>query len=291
MPYLTRPSRALAIGALLALPAIASAQQQQGATRALGIDTTNFDRSVRPQDDFFRFVNGGWLKRTEIPADLTSFGAFTKLREDSRIAMHTILDDAVRANAPARTDKRKLADLFSSFMDSARIEALGITPLRSELAAISAINTKTKLPAAFARFTKLVTPAPYFGAPAFAFPPVVIAVGSDPKQSSVNVVSISQGGLGMPDRDYYSATTPQMQAARAGYLAYITRLLSAAKQPDASGAGSRILSLETALAAKQWDRARNRDRNATYNKMTIAELHALSPSYDWRTALAEAGVG
>src|SRR3954471_7201755 len=111
MPYLTRPSRALAIGALLALPAIASAQQQQGATRALGIDTTAFDRSVRPQDDFFRFVNGGWLTKTEIPSDAASWGAFNELREGSRTALHTILDSVQTLKAPAGSELQKVRDL------------------------------------------------------------------------------------------------------------------------------------------------------------------------------------
>ncbi len=281
-------SRTAIVFAALALSLAPAASAQ---TLQLGVDTTNFDRSVRPQDDFYRFVNGGWLQRTEIPADLTSFGAFAQLRENSRLAIRTILEEAVRANAPLHSEKRKIADLYASYMDSSRIEALGIGPLRRELNAIAAITTKTQLPGAFTHFTRLVTPAPYFGAPAFALPPVVLSVGPDPKQSATNIVSISQGGLGMPDRDYYSATTPQMQAARAGYVAYITSLLSLAKQTDAADAANRILELETAIAAKEWDRARNRDRNATYNKMTVAELGALSPSYDWRSHLLGAGVG
>jgi putative endopeptidase len=131
-----------ALAALLLLGA-AGARPADAQARALGIDTTSFDRKVRPQDDFFRFVNGGWLSRTEIPADASSWGAFNELSEASRNALHTILDDAasdrpaatVVSNAPGAArataaERRKVGDLYASFMDSARVESLGIAPLQ-----------------------------------------------------------------------------------------------------------------------------------------------------------------
>src|SRR5512147_1072983 len=124
--------------ALLALGVSAGAQQQQATrTLSLGIDTTNFDRAVRPQDDFFRFVNGTWLAKTEIPADASSWGAFNELTEKSRDAIHQIVEAAAKSNAPAGSEKRKIGDLYQSYMDSAYVEKLGITPLRPELARLA----------------------------------------------------------------------------------------------------------------------------------------------------------
>src|SRR6476646_11473230 len=131
--------RRISLGALtvliVAVAAPAFAQNGHG----LGIDTTNFDRSVRPQDDFFRFVNGGWLKRTEIPQDAASWGAFNELREGSRTALHTILDSALTTKAAPGTELQKVRDLYKSYMDSARVEALGLTPLKPELKVIAAV--------------------------------------------------------------------------------------------------------------------------------------------------------
>jgi predicted metalloendopeptidase len=262
--------------AILALAAPAAAQSNG---HSLGFDTANFDRSVRPQNDFFRFVNGAGLTRTEIPADASSWGAFNELRDRSRNALHTILEEASKSNAAAGTEERKVGDLYASFMDSTTVERLGITPLKGELTKIAALRTAADLPATFAHFARLGVQAP-----------LAVGVGQDPKRSDVNIVLISQSGLGMPDRDYYLRDDEKTKATRAAYVAYMTKMLSLAGQPDASGAAARILALETAIAGKQWDRARSRDRNATYNKMTVAELAALTPAYNWKAYLSAAGL-
>ena len=251
-----------------------------GQGHALGFDTTNFDKSVRPQDDFFRYVNGGWLKTAQIPGDASSWGAFNELREGSRDALHTILEQAAKSNAPAGSDERKVGDLYASFMDTASIEGLGITPLAPELKTIAALQSTSQLPATFAHFARLGVGNP-----------ISVGVGQDAKHSDVNIVQVGQSGLGLPDRDYYLKQDAKMQQTRAAYTAYITNLFTLAHQPDPSGAASRILALETAIATPQWDRARNRDRNATYNKMTVADLKALTPSYSWATYLNDAGIG
>jgi len=245
-----------------------------------GIDTTNFDRSVRPQDDFFRYVDGGWLKKAEIPADASGWGAFQELRERSRNALHEILEEASKASAPVGTDRRKVGDLYASYMDTAGTEKLGIVPLGAELSAIAKLTSASQLPATFAHFARIGVQNP-FG----------VNVGQDPKRSTVNIVQVNQSGLGLPDRDYYLKQDAKMVATRAAYGAYITRLMDLAKQPDAAGAASRIIALETAIGTPQWDRAKNRDRNATYNKMSVAELAALTPAYSWPAYLKSAGLG
>jgi predicted metalloendopeptidase len=268
------------VAVALAAGTLAPRASAQGTARALGIDTTNFDRSVRPQDDFFRFVNGGWLTRTAIPGDASSWGAFNELRETSRTALHGILEEAARGSAPAGSEGRKVGDLYASYMDSARVESLGLAPLQGDLAAIGSLTSPAQLPATFARFARIGVQGP-----------LAIGVGPDQKRSRVTIVTVSQSGLGLPDRDYYLLQDAKMAATRDAYRGYITRLFTLANQPDPAGAASRILALETAIAGKQWDRARSRDRNATYNKMTVAELAALTPSYDWQSYLRAGGLG
>jgi predicted metalloendopeptidase len=275
-----------AAAALLAVPLHAQ-------RRTSGIDTSNFDRSVRPQDDFFRYVNGGWLRKTQIARDATGAGAFQELSERSRDGMHALFESAARTaksspgdqakavtvptNAPNPAERKKIGDLYASYMDSARVERLGITPLAGELKTIAALTSPAQLPTTLAHFARLGIQGP-----------IGVNVGQDPKASSVNIVSMNQSGLGMPDRDYYLRNDAKTSAARGAYVAYLTKLFTLAGQPDAAGAARRILELETSIATKQWDRVKSRDRNASYNKMSVAELNRLMPSYDWKSYLEAA---
>jgi putative endopeptidase len=276
VPRLTSRALPLAVVALASVASVASAQ----ATRPSGIDTSTFDRTVRPQDDLFRFVNGGWLKRTPIPDDAASWGAFNELDERSRASMRGILEDAARSSAPAGSEERKVGDLYASFLDSARVEALGVTPLAGELARIAALKSPAELPATFAHLARIGIARP-FGA----------GVSADPKKSSTNAVLISQSGLTLPDRDYYLVNDARMTAVRQAYATYLAQLFTLASLPDPTGAASRVIALETALAGKQWERARSRDRNAIYNPMTVAKLAESSPHFDWKSYLGAAGMG
>jgi putative endopeptidase len=263
--------------AAAAVPAIGGAQST---TKSLGIDTTNFDRSVRPQDDFFRFVNGGWLKRTEIPSDASSWGAFNELREGSRTALHTILDSALTTKAAPGSELQKVRDLYKSYMDSAAIEAAGTKPLQPEFQYIAAVKSTKQLPATFAHMARIgvQTPLGFF-------------VGADQKASMTNIVSVNQSGLGLPDRDFYLKNDAKSVELRNAYHKYIVDVLTAAKQPDPEGAADRILALETKIAQKHWTRAQNRDRDSTYNKMTVAQLAAMAPDYSIPAYLQAAGLG
>src|SRR4051812_28668001 len=267
-----------AFAALLAVAAPNATAVAQ-APRSLGIDTTNFDRSVRPQDDFFRFVNGGWLKRTPIPSDAPRWGTFDELDERSRGSMRTILEEAARSNAATGSEERKVGDFYASFLDSARIESLGVTPLKDELAKIAAVSSVSALAPEFARLSRIGVARP-FG----------VGVGPDQKKSAVNIVQVAQSGLGLPDRDYYLMQDERMNTVRKAYTDYLTRLFTLAELPDPSGAASRVLALESAMATKQWDRVRNRDRDRTYNRMTGAELAAKMPHFDWAAYFSATGM-
>src|SRR3954451_3807088 len=134
---------------------------QAPALRSLGIDTANFDRSVRPQDDLFRFVNGGWLKRTPIPSDAPRWGTFDELDERSRESMRAILEDAAKSTAPDGSEERKVGDFYASFLDSARIESLGVAPLRDELSRIAAVSSSAGLAPEFARLSRIGVARPF----------------------------------------------------------------------------------------------------------------------------------
>ena len=272
-------SRKVAVAATIALAAQAAPLVAQ-APRSLGIDTTNFDRSVRPQDDFFRFVNGGWLKRTEIPSDAPRWGTFDELDERSREAMRTILEDAAKSSAPAGSEERKVGDFYASFLDSARVESLGVSPLKAELAQIAAVTSATALAPEFARLARLGVARPFN-----------VGVGPDQKKSAVNIVQVGQSGLGLPDRDYYLMQDERMKTVRQAYQDYLARLFTLAELPDPTGAASRVLALESAMATRQWDRVRNRNRDLTYNRMTGAELVAKMPHFDWASFFSTTGLG
>ena len=258
----------LALG--LAVPA--SAQVKSSKNLSLGIDVTGMDRSVRPQDDFFRFVNGKWFDKTEIPADQSSAGSFILLRDNSQLALKGIIEGLGKPQPG--TNPAKIAALYHSFMDTTRIESLGTTPLQPIFASIAAIKTNADLPGKFAQLSKMGVRSP-----------LNAGVSQDPKNSNVYAVSLGQGGLTLPDRDYYLRNDDKFVGIRKAYTDYITQIMTLAKQPDPAGAAQRILALETQIAQKQWDRVKNRDRNATYNKMSVADFAALGPKLDWKTPL------
>ena len=240
-----------------------------------GIDVSGMDLSVRPQDDFFRYVNGKWADATPIPADQSGYGTFAMLRERAQEHVRTIIEEEGRKQSAPGSTSQKVGDLYKSYMDDARIEALGITPLSGELAAIDRIKDARDLPAAFAHAARIGVRLPFS-----------VNVGADQRNSEQTIVQVGQSGLGMPDADYYKRTDGKFPETRKAYTTYIARLFALANQPDPEGAAGRILSLETRIAAKQWDRARNRDRNATYNKMDVKSLQASTPHFDWQAYLA-----
>lgn len=269
--------RTLVIIAALAFAMPASAQQEASSVR-LGIDVAGMDRTVRPQDDFFRFVNGAWYDRAEIPAEMSSYGSFIILRDKAAADLRAIIENAAaQQNAPGSI-MQKVGDFYLSYMDSVRIESLGIKPLQIELTEISKIKSRSDLPVAFAQMSRIGVRTPF-----------ATGVQQDPKNSQVYAVITGQSGLTMGDRDYYLRPDEKFVAIRKAYTDYVTQLFTLAGQPDPQGAAQRILALETAIAQKQWDRARARDRNAIYNKMTATQLATSSPSFDWQvylTALA-----
>jgi predicted metalloendopeptidase len=247
---------------------------------ASGIDLGTFDKAVRPQDDFFQHVNGTWLTKTEIPPDKSSYGSFDILVDQSQTDLRAIVEDAAKnANQEAGSDAQKIGDFYASFMNEARVEEIGLTPLQSEMAAIERIQSKSDLARYFARMYKLNLLNPLVG-----------FVDGDAQQPDREILYLFQGGLGLPDRDYYLKDEPKLLEYRQKYVAFLTTILSLAQQGAPDAAAKDILALETRLARAHWTNVESRDAVKTYNKRTLAELGKEFPGFDWASWTSELGI-
>jgi putative endopeptidase len=238
------------------------------AARNSGIDMQYVDRSVRPQDDLYRYLNGKWLDTFQLPPDKGSYESFTYLYDTTLEQLRAIVDGLGASDV----EERKLGDLYASFMDEARLEAQGLKPLQGEFSAIDALSDKNDIPAFIAHLNRIGAGAPY-----------AFSINQDARNSVQYAVVIRQGGLGMPDRDYYLKDDAKLKDARAKYLAHIDKMLGLAGDAESKAHAAAILDLETALAQAQWTRVENRDPVKTYNKTALADLPKLMPGYDWQS--------
>ncbi|MDP3670631.1 MAG: M13 family metallopeptidase N-terminal domain-containing protein, partial [Telluria sp.] len=219
-----------------------------------GIDTQFIDPSVRAQDDFFTYLNGKWLKSTEIPADKSSWGTFAKLRDDVQPQVRAIIE-AAQADSNAGPDARKIGDLYASYMDEARREQLGYKPLAGELARIRSLKDKKALPGLIAHLSKIGVNSPYG-----------MFVGQDARESTRYAVYVGQRGLGLPDRDWYlKKDDAKMADQRAKYEKHVENMLGMVGHKDAAAAARNIVAFETELAQVQWSKVENRDPVKRYN--------------------------
>jgi predicted metalloendopeptidase len=275
--------RWITVAALAAALAIGCATANQGPDNdpmlraKLGFDPANLDTSVRPQDDFYRHVNGAWLERTEIPADKSNYGSFAQLADKSRERLRTIIEEAAATPARKGTDTQKVGDFYKSFMDTTAIQRVGLTPLNEEVSRIDAIKTSDDLLAYFGHAQKSGGGAPFR-----------LFVNQDAKESTRYIAYLNQSGLGLPDKDYYE--NEKFAEQRTKYVEHIERMLGLAAVDNSRTRAREIMQIETRLASHQWERVRNRDRNAVYNKFSIAELNELTPTADWSLVMASAGL-
>jgi predicted metalloendopeptidase len=246
-----------------------------------GVDTQFIDSSVRSQDDFFSYLNGKWLKTAEIPSDKASWGSFEKLRDDTLPQLRGIIEADAKAHPKAGTDVQKIGDLYTSYMNEQKLEALGTKPLAGEMQRIRSLKDKKGIPALAAHLSQIGVTTPYG-----------IGVAQDAKESTKYATHIRQSGLGMPDRDYYlKLDDKRMAETRAKYEQHVARMLELAGDKDAAAKAKAIVGFETELAKVQWTKVELRDPNKSYNKMDVAKLAELTPGYDWKAALAASGVG
>ena len=263
---------ALCITAVLAAAGCANAPQT-------GIDRSGEDPAVRPQDDFFRHVNGRWLKTTEFPPDKAYVGAFESIHDKIQDQLRVLVEKAAAARADA--DERRIGDLYESFMDEGAVEEAGLSGLAGELNAIDAMPSPLALPAMMGHLMRLG-----------ASMPLHVDIDQDQRNAERYVPQLSQSGLGLPDRDYYLVTDDaKFKEARAAYAVYLERLLQLSHTAgDAAASAQAVLGLETALARGQWTKVEQRDVVKSYNRFDLAALTPLAPGFDWHAWLAAAGI-
>ena len=266
----------LATASLLAVCVPASVDAAKPVYGDWGYDTSAMDRSVRPGDDFWAYVNGSWDKKTQIAADRASAGPFVTLSDDAERDVRQIVESL--GNSQNRDLlSQQVGDYYAGFMDTAAIEAAGTAPLKPYLAEINAAKTRAQLLSLFVK-------------PGYASP---VDIGIDPnfKNPDAYAVFAGQARLGMPSREYYLEDSAKMKAHRAAYRDYIVTIEKLTGLPDPEGAADRIIALETALSKTQWKAADRRDIDKIYNPMTRAQLTRLAPQFDWSATLAKAGLG
>ncbi len=240
---------------------------------SFGFDTAGMDRSVDPGDSFYDFANGTWAKTTPIPADRSNYGMFTMLEELSNERTREILDEH------AKTPGSKIGDFYASFMDRAAVNAEGFQPLAPVLRTIDQAASHAELATIMGRLNRLGVGAPF-----------ATYVDSDDKNPDAAIFQFYQGGLGLPDRDYYLSDDPGLAEKRKAYRAYLVQLLGLAGEENAEARADAIMALETDIAEAHWTQVDSRDAQKTYNKLTPAQLAEAAPEFAWGGYLKTAGV-
>jgi putative endopeptidase len=266
----SRPVALLLSLAACAAPLATSVAEPAAAPAGSGVILQNFDRSVRPQDDFYRYVNGHWLRNTPIPADKSNYGSFNKLADEAEANLRVIVEEAAGARAAKGSDQQLIGDYYTSFMDEARAEQLGLAPLQPELDRISAIKDRQQLLAYLARAQLLQIDTP-IGASIFA----------DAKNPQLNTLWVAQAGLGLPERDYYFNTEQRFIEIRAAYEKHIDNVLRLAGRKDSAAVAKDLMAFETRLAKASWPAVKMRDIEALYNPVSVESAEQATPGIDW----------
>ena len=233
-----------------------------------GILHDHFDTQVSPKDDFYRYVNGGWLKKFEIPADRSSYGSFTVLREKSEAQVRQIIEDLSLTTAVAGSNAQKIGDLFRSFMDEDRVEALGISPIAADIKRTLSIDTAGDLLEVMGALEARGIGGLFY-----------IGVEVDAHDNNRYVVYMAQGGISLPDEAYYREE--EYAPIRAAFLIHATKMFELAGVPDAASHAQRVLALETKIAANHFDQVKDRDMNLILNTYNFVGLTELTPGFDW----------
>ena len=245
-----------------------------------GVDIAGMDLSVRPQDDYYAYANGTWLKETEIPADQYGWGSYITLRDGSISDVKAIVDE-VAADVEDSEAAAKIGNYYNAYMDEERVEALGMSPLDDLFAEIGALEDHAAVAAWFGKHNKINIDGPFN-----------LGIGQDDKDSTQYVIFVYQSGLGLPDKEYYTDDSERGLQLRDGYMAFIENLLVSSGYEDAGGAARRIMALETKLAENHWDKEDSRDADKIYNKVMDEELGEMLSNFNldaFSRALAPAG--
>ena len=247
---------------------------------ASGIEQANIDKNIRPQDNFYRYINGGWMDSHEIPGDKTAIGSFYDLRDKADDDVKAIIEElAATKDLKNGSDEQKVADLFRSYMDSEKRNADGIKPISSILAAIDNIQNKDDLATFFGQYSNT-----------HITNPLALYISVDAKNSSSYAIHIWQSGLNLPDRDYYFNEEERFVKLRSGYVAHIENMYNLAGMKDGKDAAKNIMALETSLAEFHWTRVQSRDSEKRYNKFATDNLNSITDKFNWQAFLTAEGV-
>jgi putative endopeptidase len=258
-------------------PAPAPAPPPKPVYGTWGVDLSQMDTSIKPGDDFYRYVNGKWLATAQIPPDRSYYGTVVTLFEKTESDLHTIVDELAAAKPAAGSVDQKVADIYASWMDEAGIEARGIEPLKPFLAQIDAARNASDL-------MKLVGTLDFQA-------PFSMYIDADTADPTRYTVWVTQSGLGMPNRDYYLNKGPKFDAYRAAYLAYVTRIFELIGDANPAASARKVINLETKIANVAWAEQRRRNIGETNNPMDLAALKKYVPTVDWDVVLGGVGLG
>ena len=243
------------------------------------VDKSGFDSEIRPQDDLFKYVNGKWLKETEIPADKSNYGSFIALSDLSQQRCNEMIKELSEEDNEAGSDAQKVGDFYKSFMGVEKVNSLGGKPLESELSAIDAIQD---VPGLIKHMAYLMT----IGIDT----PLGLYVSQDAKNSEVYAVHLIQSGTTLPDRDYYLKHDRKTLENQLKYLDYIDTVFGLSGIDEADAASEKILGLEAELAEASWPRVKIRNANERYNKYEISDLGELTPNIDYKVVFETIGI-
>ena len=258
----------LIVGSLTVLRAHGRADDSGG----WGFSEANLDRSCKPCDDFNQFAMGGWMKNNPIPAEYPNWGSFTMLADRNQASMRLILEEAAKANAASGSNQQKIGDFYSSCMDTSAVDAAGVKPLTADFTAIDQVKDANGLQPLIARLQQ--TGSGYL----FRFDST-----QDLDESTQVIAEIDQGGLGLPDRDYYTRTDEKSAQLRTDYLAHVAKMfvLAGDSEDKANAEAKTVMDLETVLAKASMSRVQMRDPHAVWHKMTLPQLKELAPGWGW----------
>jgi putative endopeptidase len=263
--------------ALVTLLALAGSMRAIGSVPKSGIDTSSIDHTCKACDDFYQFAEGNWVKNHPVPAAYSSYGRFTVLSDSNTDALHAILDDVSQKTYANGSIEQKVGDYYASCMDTAAIDAAGSAPIAKELGIAAELPNISGLPSTIAALDRDGVASFFsFGSEA------------DLHDSAQTIVDVGQGGLGLPDRDYYLKDDDKTKAIRDAYVAHVTKMFALlGDAPDvAAQEASAVLKIETTLATDSLSRVALRDPAASDHRVTFAELQALTPNFDWTSYFA-----
>jgi len=245
------------------------------------IDLANFDTTVNPKDNFYQFVNGNWIKNNPVPSAEATWTNFNIIQDNNLLNLRTLLEEAAKTKGEPGSPKQKVGDFYSTAMDSAKLNKEGIQPLDAEFKLIADIKSVADLPAVIAHF-HIIGVRPLFD----------FGIGADPKASTENITTLNQGGIGLPDMDYYLNPDASLKTIREQYMLHVAAMFKLMGEPEkqASVIASKIFELEKQLAEKSMTRVQLRDIEAQYNKKTLADFIKSNPAFGWAAYFKALGI-